>query len=191
MSQQGDIESSSPLSIATSTSSSSNDAPDSSADPVSQSDHHDSNLENTIETPLHPEESQDNTNDSQNDSVDDNLRKGTISSARFNILSTMVGGGSLSIPLAFHQGGNVFLAPLLLLLVAGLVEYSIYFLVQAGQMSVTNPRRSLQNEDSRVKGNVSYESTALAAFGMRAKYGAMALVSTICFFTIIAYGGTR
>jgi hypothetical protein len=118
----------------------------------------------------------------------DNLRKGTISSARFNILSTMVGGGSLSIPLAFHQGGNVLLAPLLLLIVAGLVEYSVHFLVQGAHMS-SNPSRP--SNGSTAKGNVSYESMAMAAFGQKAKYGSMALISTICFFTIIAYGGTQ
>jgi len=33
-------------------------------------------------------------------------RQGSIASTRFNILSTMVGGGSLSLPLAFQKSGN-------------------------------------------------------------------------------------
>lgn len=50
-------------------------------------------------------------------------RMGTTSSARFNILSTMVGGGSLSLPLAFQKSGNALLGPLLLILVAAITEF--------------------------------------------------------------------
>lgn len=64
-----------------------------------------------------------------------NNRQGTLSSASFNILSTMVGGGCLSLPLAFHQAGNGFFAPVLLICIAFIVEYSIYFLIQASVLS--------------------------------------------------------
>jgi len=41
----------------------------------------------------------------------DNSRQGTIVSAVLNILSTMVGGGSLSLPLAFAQAGIGLVRP--------------------------------------------------------------------------------
>jgi hypothetical protein len=43
--------------------------------------------------------------------TDSGRRRGTIFSARFNIWSTMVGGGSLSLPLAFAKTGNALVAP--------------------------------------------------------------------------------
>ena len=42
-------------------------------------------------------------------------RMGTIQSATFNIWSTMVGGGSLSLPLAFTKTGNILMGPMLLI----------------------------------------------------------------------------
>ncbi len=158
------------------------------------------------------------------------LRNGTLSSASFNILSTMVGGGSLSLPLAFYQAGNGFMAPFLLLIIAALVEYSIYFLIEAAVITSSRERKRqrddadggdvdidganeengfLFNVDEEVpstaiinngsklnsilnlkkqKGTTSYESVACEAFGPKAKYFAMGLVFSICFFTIIGYG---
>jgi len=57
------------------------------------------------------------------DAATDVERLGTTSSARFNILSTMVGGGSLSLPLAFQKSGNALLGPFMLLLVAVITEF--------------------------------------------------------------------
>ena len=120
-------------------------------------------------------------------------RKGTLSSASFNILSTMVGGGSLSLPLAFHQAGKGLVAPLLLIGIAFLVQYSIHLLIQSSLLSTlkSSPRLSSTSSSSlssSKKGNASYESTACSAFGTHAKYFSMGLVSTICFFTIVGYG---
>jgi len=50
-------------------------------------------------------------------------RHGTTASARFNILSTMVGGGSLSLPLAFQKSGNALLGPVLLVATAVITEF--------------------------------------------------------------------
>jgi len=143
------------------------------------------------------------------------LREGTLSSARFNILSTMVGGGCLSLPLAFHQAGNGFLGPLLLVFIAVLVRYSIYFLIESSQLSIsstssntstsssststsndndnntdndTNINTNNNSDNVNVKGTVSFESVACAAFGPKAKFFSMGLISTICFFTIAGYG---
>jgi hypothetical protein len=118
-------------------------------------------------------------------SQDKNLRTGTLKSASFNILSTMVGGGCLSLPLAFKQAGNGFFAPLLLLCVAFIVEYSILILVKALHLSQIMTNKT--NNNSSSKGKDSYESVACAAFGSNAKYFAMMLVFSICFFTIVGY----
>ena len=153
-----------------------------------------------------------NDNNSNNNSNQQHqLRKGTLSSASFNILSTMVGGGSLSLPLAFHQAGNGFMAPFLLLIIAVLVEYSIYFLIEAALLTSRPMEKRSEEEDENggvddpqnmddsqkhrndmkrenLKGTTSYESVACEAFGPKAKYFAMGLVFSICFFTIIGYG---
>lgn len=112
------------------------------------------------------------------------LRQGTITSARFNILSTMVGGGCLSLPLAFYQAGNSLLGPILLMFFAYLVRKSIDYLVQAAIFS--HPSDDTE-EHKRQKGSKSFDSVACAAFGPKAKYFTMGLLATICFFTIVGY----
>jgi amino acid permease len=124
-----------------------------------------------------------NNSDEELTNVDESQqRKGTLPSASFNILSTMVGGGSLSLPLAFHQAGKGFLAPGLLLLIGYLVKHSIHLLIHGANFS-TNGRTN-----NTRKGTVSFESVTCAAFGPYAKYFSMGLVYTICFFTIVGYG---
>jgi len=104
-------------------------------------------------------------------------------SARFNILTSMVGGGSLSVPLAFYQAGNGFLAPFLLICIAVLVEYSVYFLVQAG-----NHTKRTNDANRNTKGSLAYESVASETIGAKAGHLSMALVFTVCFFTVAGYG---
>ena len=58
-------------------------------------------------------------------------RMGTIQSATFNIWSTMVGGGSLSLPLAFTKSGNLLVGPILLILTAILTEFCFGLLIDA------------------------------------------------------------
>jgi len=147
--------------------------------------------------------------------VSDNERMGTLQSARFNILSTMVGGGSLSLPLAFHQAGNALLAPLLLGVIALLVTLSIHLLIDAALLSEQKMKKSRNGNENEIendrnnssnsgddddnnnnnnnnhnstKGTLSFEETACAAFGPRAKYASMSLIATICYFTVVGYG---
>ncbi len=123
------------------------------------------------------------------------------------------------------------MAPFLLLICAFLVEYSIYFLIEAALLTSTKQEQSRRDNDEdddnengheeddvmndfslddterlrfvtnhrnkknlKVsmlkfrKGSTSYESVACEAFGPKAKYFAMGLVFTICFFTVIGYG---
>mmetsp|Transcript_27201 Transcript_27201/g.56661 ORF Transcript_27201/g.56661 Transcript_27201/m.56661 type:complete len:576 (+) Transcript_27201:217-1944(+) len=140
------------------------------------------------------------------DEDNDNKRTGTISSARFNILSSMVGGGSLSLPLAFHQTGNLLVAPILLVVGSVLAQQSILFLVKAGVYSTENrerggatgnntdgeigmataaPRQS--NAANNEKGTASYENVASQAFGPNARIFSMALVCACCFFATVGY----
>jgi len=112
-------------------------------------------------------------------------RQGTITSARFNVIATMVGGGILSLPLAFHQAGNGLIAPLLLIGIGALMEYSIYFLVQASNHSQLG---KANRANKNTKGTVSYESVVTEAFGSRCRYLSMVLIFAICFGVISANG---
>lgn len=144
-------------------------------------------LENQI-TPLIPNYNESDTvslpAEHQPDGEDALSRKGTLTSARLNILSTMVGGGSLSVPLAFHQAGNAFLGPLLLILFAFLVKQSIHLLVNAAILSHPEDDKP---DTCKSKGSKSFESVTSHAFGPKAKNFTMGLLSTICFLTIVGY----
>ncbi|GAX28453.1 hypothetical protein FisN_4Hh356 [Fistulifera solaris] len=107
------------------------------------------------------------------------IREGTIASGRFNILSTMVGGGSLSLPLAFQKTGNGFLAPVLLLIVACMTEFCF--------RTLTTSARTLSPPDHNRRGQDSYESIASAAFGRKAYVMSTVLVTAMCFFGTVAY----
>ena len=133
-----------------------------------------------------------------NNDDDNNKRQGTISSARYNLLSSMVGGGCLSLPLAFHQTGNLFLAPLLLVITSLLAQQSIIFLVKAGVYSSTSsstrsgddtPEESVDNTVNVVnrKGSATYENVAYQAFGHRARTLAIFLVCACCFAATVGY----
>lgn len=122
---------------------------------------------------------------------DENKRQGDISSARFNLLSSMVGGGSLSLPLAFHKTGNMFMAPMLLVITSVLAQQSIYFLVKAGVYSTE--RRDMSDNhnddprDNNKKGSASYENMACQAFGANARVLSSVLVFACCFFGTAGY----
>lgn len=58
-------------------------------------------------------------------------RMGTLQSATFNIWSTMVGGGSLSLPLAFAKTGNLFLGPIVIIITAIMTEFCFGILIDA------------------------------------------------------------
>jgi len=121
----------------------------------------------------------------------DENRQGTISSARFNLLSSMVGGGSLSLPLAFHQTGNMFMAPVLLVITSVLAQQSIYFLVKAGIYSTERRDNMSDNHndplDNDKKGTASYENMASQAFGAKARVLSSILVFACCFFGTAGY----
>lgn len=117
------------------------------------------------------------------DYYDEDVRQGTLMSARMNLLTSMVGGGSLSLPLAYHQMGNICMAPLTMIVIAAGMECSLRCLIISGQITAGSSGSS-----SLKKGSVTLEQVACAAFGPAAKYCTMALVFFICFFSLVGYG---
>uniref|UniRef100_A0A7S2H3F0 Amino acid transporter transmembrane domain-containing protein n=1 Tax=Helicotheca tamesis TaxID=374047 RepID=A0A7S2H3F0_9STRA len=121
----------------------------------------------------------------ENNDGDNNTRQGTIMSARWNLLSSMVGGGTLSLPLAFRQMGIAFLGPLLLILVALCVQFTIIFLIKAA--SAAGGGNNASNDNNK-RGQASLELLSSKAFGgSSAKVCTMLLVCTICFFATTGY----
>jgi amino acid permease len=140
-------------------------------------------------------------NGTVNNDINENKRQGNISSARFNLLSSMVGGGCLSLPLAFHQTGNLLVAPILLVVTSVLAQQSILFLVKAGAYSNADGGIGTSNcDDARLtvasrrsdiinnrRGIATYENVASQAFGRRARVFSMGLVCACCFFATVGY----
>ena len=115
-----------------------------------------------------------------NNDIDLDVRRGTIPSARFNILSTMVGGGCLSLPLAFQQSGNSLIGPLILLVVALITDFCFRLLVDTANIISGTP-------DMYRPGKDSFESITSVAFGAKAYVFSMGLVTAMCFFGAVGY----
>ena len=68
---------------------------------------------------------------------DSETRKSTLIPATFNLVATIVGGGVLSLPLAFQKCGIV-LATVLMILSAVVTDFSLYLLcISARQTGVS------------------------------------------------------
>lgn len=119
------------------------------------------------------------------DSAGGAVRQGTIASARFNILSTMVGGGSLSLPLAFAKTGNALMGPLILILIAGITEFCFFALLDAAR--TLSPVHHHHHHHRNRPGKDSLESISAAALGATAYYASTLLVTLMCFFGIVGY----
>lgn len=111
----------------------------------------------------------------------DEERLGTTASARFNILATMVGGGSLSLPLAFQKSGNAFTGPFLLILTAVITEFC--FRVHVNSARIASP----VSASATTRGNDSFERITAIAFGKQANVFSMFLVTAMCFFGTVGY----
>lgn len=107
------------------------------------------------------------------------VRVGTTASARFNILSTMVGGGCLSLPLAFQQSGNALLGPIVLILTGLMTDFCFRLLVAAA-VHLKAPHPTTPGKDS-------FESITSIAFGPKAYVMSMGLVTAMCFFGAVGY----
>lgn len=88
----------------------------------------------------------------------------------FNLVSTIVGGGLLSLPYAFKQCG-LALGCVLLLLTASLSGYTVKLLVRCSVLS----------------GQDSYEGIACYAFGNKGSIGTSALLFVLTWLCAVAY----
>ncbi|CAM9699247.1 unnamed protein product [Chrysoparadoxa australica] len=97
-------------------------------------------------------------------------RTGSVSGAVVNLISTILGGGVLSIPYALRLTG---LVPglVMLLVTAAASDYSVYTLVSC----------------SRRSGAQTFEGVAEAAFGRSAKMMTMLLVICVTYLPMVAY----
>jgi hypothetical protein len=101
----------------------------------------------------------DNNNNDNNHEFEgmDGIPRGTIASARFNILSTMVRGGCLSLPLTFQQSGNALVGPLVLIVIAFISNFCFRLLVASA--NYRNPPHHYR------PGKDSFESITSEVFG--------------------------
>lgn len=104
-------------------------------------------------------------------------RYGTITSATINLLTSMVGGGSLSLPYAFAKAGNLGFAPLLLAFCAGSAGFTLKALFDC------SARASHFSKGTKM----TYDTVAFVAFGSRAQYASMLMVVCVCFVGVIGY----
>ena len=140
-------------------------------------------VDNVVDDEEIEEEDDDDDDDDVTSMANDTVmeRIGTTNSARLNILSTMVGGGSLSLPLAFKKSGNTLMGPILLILTACVTEFCFRLLVRSSRTlhpvgtSTTTP------------GVDSFESIAAVAFGPEFLIFGKVLVVLMCFFGTVGY----
>jgi len=97
-------------------------------------------------------------------------RTGRVVSSVFSLVSTIIGGGALSIPYALAKAGIVA-GPLLLLLSACVSDFSIYILVSC----------------ARRTGARNYEEVTATAFGKRARVVTVWLLFVLTYLCCIAY----
>jgi amino acid permease len=100
----------------------------------------------------------------------DERRQGTIPSAVFNLISTILGGGVLSLPFAIRCMG-LLPGVIMLLLVAAAADSSVYTLVSC----------------SRRSGAQTFEGVAQVAFGRGAKLIGCLLIASVTFLPLVAY----
>jgi len=97
-------------------------------------------------------------------------RKSTLTVATFNLVATIVGGGVLSLPLAFEKCG-ILLASLLMILSAVITDRSLYLLCLS----------------ARISGVSSYGEIGKEAFGDGMERGISVLIFLFLLFVLVAY----
>lgn len=101
---------------------------------------------------------------------DSESRTATAKSSVFNLVSTIIGGGVLSLSFAFDKCGLVF-ATILMLVASIASDFILYVLVSC----------------SRRSGAQSYEEIAAKAFGKTAQLITMALLIMLTFLVFVGY----
>jgi len=97
-------------------------------------------------------------------------RQATLTAAVFSLISTIIGGGVLSLPYAFARAG-ILIGLAFLVFIALISDFSVYILVSC----------------SRRSGGVSYEQVAKIAFGRWAQILTMILLFLLTFLCCVAY----
>ena len=98
------------------------------------------------------------------------VRTATLRTSIFNLVSTVVGGGVLSLPFTFSVMGVVF-GPLALVASAAMSDFSIYLLLSM----------------SRRQGDLSYEDVAAKTLGEPARVLLLVLLFLLTFLCAAAY----
>ena len=99
-----------------------------------------------------------------------NTRRASAKSSVFNLVSTIIGGGILSLPYAFSKCGLI-LAIVFMIITAATSGFSVYLLVSCSKRS----------------GAQSYEDVTYHAFGRTLQFVTMGLVILLTFFSFVAY----
>ncbi|CAJ1937952.1 unnamed protein product [Cylindrotheca closterium] len=97
-------------------------------------------------------------------------RKANVFSSTFNLSATIVGGGVLSLPLAFERCG-IILGSILMVIAAIVTERSMYLLCLCARMT----------------GSTSYGEVGKVAFGKSMEYFVSILLFVILQFALVAY----
>ena len=101
----------------------------------------------------------------------DPSRQASLSSSIFSLVSTIIGGGVLSLPYAFSQCGLLF-SFLILALIAVASDFSIYILISASR---------------RQRSSSSYPNLIRCAFGPRAATLCLVLLFLLVYTAVVAY----
>jgi hypothetical protein len=95
-------------------------------------------------------------------------RQGTVTTSIFGLVSTILGGGVLSLPYAFSQSG-LLLGLVILVVVALAADYSIFTLAACSR-----------------RGNAhTYEDVAFLAFGPKGRIVSMCMVISITYLVCV------
>ena len=98
-------------------------------------------------------------------------RQSSLSSSIFSLVSTIIGGGVLSLPYAFSQCGLVF-SFIFLAVIAVASDFSIYILISASR---------------RQRSSSSYPGLIRCAFGPRASALCLVLLLMLVYTAVVAY----
>lgn len=110
------------------------------------------------------------TNDTLTPHFTSKRRKSTIVAATFNLTATILGGGVLSLPLAFEKCG-VVLGSLLMVVSMIITERSLFLLCIC----------------ARISGATTYGEVGKAAFGTKGEYGISLILFIYLMFVTVAF----